>query len=451
MEQYGNPSTYNLESVLKQNIGNSDYYRNDCSKLTTWEEVIDAIYDQVDYLEPWLAGNARGPSTAFCLLHRLFVLKPTEEQVRETITHQDSPYIRAIGFLYLRYVCPPRDLWEWLGPFCGDREEIQPSGPNGATVTLGDYVRDLLLEQYYYETIFPRIPKKVEDEIQAGLRSRGLPTKGVGNGGCGGSDRRGGDDGNRRPASVKASLSVAFGQRAPNRAGTKDTARFKAAEAAVGAGAAAGSRGVSRSRSRSREAPRRGGGATQEQQPQRERREYDYDSRDRDRQRDGDSRRAYDSRDRGYDRERGYDSRDRERGVHDSRGGRAGGYDSRDRERSASYYADRDRDRERGSSYRERERERDRSGGRERVERSREHGEYYGSSRRSRSRSRDRQGGGGGRDARDVFKDKAAAADGAGNVRSRYGDASGRLDLNSVGGGRRTADEVFRLGGRSYR
>jgi pre-mRNA-splicing factor 38B len=97
MEQYGNLSTYNLESVLKQNIGNSDYYRNDCSKLTTWEAVIDAIYDQVDYLEPWLAGNARGPSTAFCLLHRLFVLKPTEEQVRATITHEDSVYIRAVS------------------------------------------------------------------------------------------------------------------------------------------------------------------------------------------------------------------------------------------------------------------------------------------------------------------------------------------------------------------
>jgi pre-mRNA-splicing factor 38B len=143
-------------------------------------------------------------------------------------------------------------------------------------------------QQYYYETIFPRIPKKVEDDIQAGLRSRGLPTKGRGNGGCGGADRRGGDDGNRRPASVKASLSVAFGQRAPNRAGTKDTARFKAAEAAVGAGGGGGRGGSSRSRSRSREAPRRGGGATPERQPQRERRQYDYESRDR--QREGDSR-----------------------------------------------------------------------------------------------------------------------------------------------------------------
>jgi hypothetical protein len=43
-----------------------------------------------------------------------------------------------------------------------------------------------------------------------------------GNGGVGGADRRGVDDGNKRPASVKASLSVAMGQRAPNRAGARE-------------------------------------------------------------------------------------------------------------------------------------------------------------------------------------------------------------------------------------
>lgn len=47
-------------------------------------------------MEPWLAGNARGPSTAFCLLYRLFELKPTEEEVQATITHEDSVYIRAV-------------------------------------------------------------------------------------------------------------------------------------------------------------------------------------------------------------------------------------------------------------------------------------------------------------------------------------------------------------------
>lgn len=51
---------------------------------------------QVDYVEPWLAGNARGPSTAFCLLYKLCELKPTEEEVRATINHEDSVYIRAV-------------------------------------------------------------------------------------------------------------------------------------------------------------------------------------------------------------------------------------------------------------------------------------------------------------------------------------------------------------------
>lgn len=47
MEQYGNQSTYNLETVLKQNINNADFYKNDCLKLKSWSEVIDQIFYQV--------------------------------------------------------------------------------------------------------------------------------------------------------------------------------------------------------------------------------------------------------------------------------------------------------------------------------------------------------------------------------------------------------------------
>lgn len=72
-------------------------------------------------------------------------------------------------------------------------------------------------------------------------------------------------------------------------------------------------------------------------------------------------------------------------------------------------------------------------------------------SSRSRSRSPGRsRGAGGGRDASDVFKERVGGA-AATDVRSRYGDASGKLDLGPSGGTKRSADEVFRLGGRSYR
>lgn len=59
--------------------------------------VVDAIYEEVDYLEPWMGGNLRGPSTAFCLLYRLCQLKPSENEVEATITHTDSVYIRAVS------------------------------------------------------------------------------------------------------------------------------------------------------------------------------------------------------------------------------------------------------------------------------------------------------------------------------------------------------------------
>jgi len=70
MEQYGNTTTYNVESVLRKNIVDSEYYRDTCLKLTTWEELVDEIYYSVHDVEPWMSGNARGASTAFCLLFR---------------------------------------------------------------------------------------------------------------------------------------------------------------------------------------------------------------------------------------------------------------------------------------------------------------------------------------------------------------------------------------------
>lgn len=151
--------------------------------------------------------------------------------------------------------------------------------------------------QYYFETIFPRIPKKVEDDIQAELRRRGLPTKGKGNGGCGGTDRRGGDDGNRRPASVKASLSVAFGQRAPNRAGTK-TWKDERIKAVAGDSSRDKGRDCSRDGSRDPAAADEGRGVergaygrSSSREGPRER----YDSRDKERERESNGR-DYDSR-----------------------------------------------------------------------------------------------------------------------------------------------------------
>ncbi|GLJ35492.1 hypothetical protein SUGI_0713700 [Cryptomeria japonica] len=368
------------------NILSSDYFK-ELYRLKTYHEVIDEIYNQVDHVEPWMTGNCRGPSTAFCLLYKFFTMKLTVKQMHGLLKHEDSPYIRAVGFLYLRYVADPKTLWTWFEPYVKDEEDFSP-GSNGRMTTMGVYTRDLLLGQYYFDTLFPRIPVPIMRQITANLERMNLPTRlsGV----TGDATRHGSDDTARRPPSVKAALSVSFGQRAPHRASTRDSSPVR--------------RTLPRERNESDDIPKSSNGdryrdADRERDRDRERerkRERDRDEqiRNRDRERDRERSRDYDrdrdrnrdhdaekSRDKEHDRERRRDH-DRER--------------SRDRERDRERNRDHDRDeRSRRSRDTEHVRDKSRDYDRERdMERSREHERHS----RERSRDYDRNGRDRGRD-----------------------------------------------------
>lgn len=100
-----------------------------------------------------MCGGVRGVgaggivSSAYCLLFKLGTLKLTRKQVNGLINHCDSPYIRGLGFMYLRYGCrgvrglsaftlsswyislalhrytqPPADLWSWFEGYLDDEE-----------------------------------------------------------------------------------------------------------------------------------------------------------------------------------------------------------------------------------------------------------------------------------------------------------------------------------------
>lgn len=157
MEQYGNTSTFNVESVLSKNATGSEYWRRTASKVATVAALVDQIYYDVDHVEPWMAGrSSRGASSAFCLMHRLGELNPTAAEVKSMLDHGDSPYIRAVAFLYLRFVANPRTLWGWFEPYLRDSEELSPSPPSvggggeAKAVTVGTFARELLLDPFYF-------------------------------------------------------------------------------------------------------------------------------------------------------------------------------------------------------------------------------------------------------------------------------------------------------------
>ncbi|XP_073289068.1 pre-mRNA splicing factor SR-like 1 isoform X1 [Primulina huaijiensis] len=395
-----------LEKVLCMNILSSDYFR-DLLRLKTYHEVIDEIYTTVTHVEPWMTGNCRGPSTAFCLLYKFFTMKLTVKQMHGLLKHPDSPYIRAIGFLYLRYVADSKTLWGWYEPYLKDDEEFSP-GSNGRMTTMGVYVRDLLLGQYYFDTLFPRIPVPVLRTIVTNLENMKLPSKHCG---TTGESTRGSEETARRPPSVKASLSVSFGQRAPHRASTRDSSPVR--------------RTITPSYDRdadSRRSPNHHRGQSRDLS------DREYSDRDKDRERE---------RDRNKDR-----SRDRDRDH------------ERDKDRDRDRYRERERDRDRRHEYDRRSRDsygRDYERSENEVHRLRE-----GSSRhsRSRSRSRSRSQSIHERSGHDQNREKASASSNLAKLKDLYGDLNDQKeDAGKDRGPSRPSgtEEVIRLGGSTWR
>ena len=86
------------------------------------------------------------------------------------LDHVDSPFIRCIGLLYLRYAVDPSIIFSYMEPYLYDDETVQicanPSRPEG---TVGEFVRQLLQSMDYYGTLLPRLPVQIEREIKAKL------------------------------------------------------------------------------------------------------------------------------------------------------------------------------------------------------------------------------------------------------------------------------------------
>ncbi len=164
---YGSDTTFYINSLLYQTIVDSDYYRA-LGFLTEYHDFLEEM-KVVKNVEPWQPGTSRLPSSAFCILLKLFTMKLTYKQLNGLLNKVGSPLIRAIGFLYLRYATPPADLWKWFEPYLEDSEEIHPSADPKVSMTIGDYIISLLKSMDYFNTKLPRIPVPIERKIQVFL------------------------------------------------------------------------------------------------------------------------------------------------------------------------------------------------------------------------------------------------------------------------------------------
>ncbi|KAI6191758.1 Ubiquitin carboxyl-terminal hydrolase [Aphelenchoides bicaudatus] len=181
---WGNPTTMNLNNLVLENIVQSAYYKNYLVEVVTFQQAVEEILYNVKHLEPWergtkklpgsgMCGSVRGVGTggvissAFCLLYKLHTMRITRKQVVSLINNTQSVFVRGIGFLLIRFNQPPTDLLAWFEPYLEDTEEFDPRAGGGDTITIGQFVRQILTKLDWYGTLFPRLPFAVQKEIEA--------------------------------------------------------------------------------------------------------------------------------------------------------------------------------------------------------------------------------------------------------------------------------------------
>lgn len=97
------------------------------------------------------------------------VMRLTYRQIKGLLNTSDCAHVRAMGLLYLRYCCAPKDLWKWFEPLLEDEEEFQPSPDPQLKMTIGEYAIKLLSDMKYYDTTLPRIPVPIERKCKVFL------------------------------------------------------------------------------------------------------------------------------------------------------------------------------------------------------------------------------------------------------------------------------------------
>lgn len=149
---------YNMNSLIVTNINSSEYWRM-IQPIATLEDLFVEIKKEVTHVKPFVLGKSTQlPSTAFMLLYKLFHMRLKFSQLKAMLNNKENPYIRALGFLWIRFVADVKTLEEWLDPYIDDFREFSPTGRKDEKVTFGQFVQGLMTDMKYYDTMLRRIP-----------------------------------------------------------------------------------------------------------------------------------------------------------------------------------------------------------------------------------------------------------------------------------------------------
>lgn len=166
--EVANPKTYGLPPLLQSHIIESQHFKSLMS-IDIFEQIVEEVCQFADSVEPYNQNSSTVPSALFCCLYRLFSMGLDSRRLQHLINSQESPFVRCVGFLFVRFALDPGQLWSWLGEYVLDEEEFHPAKDSDWVTTVGEFVEALLSQERYYSVVLPRLPMGAKRGLEAKL------------------------------------------------------------------------------------------------------------------------------------------------------------------------------------------------------------------------------------------------------------------------------------------
>ncbi|RPD65828.1 PRP38-domain-containing protein, partial [Lentinus tigrinus ALCF2SS1-6] len=170
---HGQNPQYLVESVIRNRIYDSSYWKEHCFALTA-ETLIDKA------IELKAIGGVYGnqkPTEFLCLLLKLLQIQPEKEILLEYLQADEFKYLRALATMYIRMTFRPVEVYEILEPLLKDYRKLRYQGMGGYSLTyMDEFVDQLLNEERVCDLILPRLTKRdvLEDLGEIGPRKSRL-------------------------------------------------------------------------------------------------------------------------------------------------------------------------------------------------------------------------------------------------------------------------------------
>ncbi|KAI8998913.1 PRP38 family-domain-containing protein [Trametes punicea] len=242
---HGQNPQYLVESVIRNRIYESHYWKEHCFALTA-ETLIDKA------IELKAIGGVYGnqkPTEFLCLLLKLLQIQPEKEILLEYLQADEFKYLRALAAMYIRMTFRPVEVYEILEPLLKDYRKLRYRGMGGYSIIhMDEFIDQLLVEERVCDLILPRITKRdvLEDLGEIGPRKSRLLDA------MEGKSEHGSDRSRSRSRSTDRRTTSRSPSRERSQSSSRSPSRGRSLNRGSRSPSSPGSRYVSRSRSRSR-------------------------------------------------------------------------------------------------------------------------------------------------------------------------------------------------------